>query len=221
MIFSVFGKILMSVSIQQRHHSLILHDRRRQIRTWNKHFLPISSISRYQSISSNKLLSAMPEIATETPGMLEEESLLDSFTKIPSISKASMFDTEHGTRVSMEVSQRDVPANATRKSLVHFLLDEKTLEDGEAETFLSPLMENIVYMTPSPSGKKTFVVKKENDKKSVILQIYNRMSLEFEIVVPEKLHGPVVNDGWFGIGASWSKDERFIAYTAEVGTAFL
>lgn len=208
----------MSVSLKQRQLGLILHDRRRHTRTWNRHFLRISVISRYQKIVSNKLLSAMPEIAIETPGMLEEESLLDSFTKIPSISKASMFDTEHGTRVSMEVSQRDVPANATRKSLLHFLLDEQTLQDGKAETFLSPLMESIVYMTPSPSGKKTFVVKKENEKKSVILQIYNRMSLEFEVVVPEKLHGPVVNDGWFGIGASWSKDERFIAYTAEVGT---
>ena len=208
----------MSVSLQQRQLGLILHDRRRHTRTWNRHFLRISVISRYQKIVSNKLLSAMPEIAIETPGMLEEESLLDSFTKIPSISKASMFDTEHGTRVSVEVSQRDVPANATRKSLLHFLLDEQTLQDGKAETFLSPLMESIVYMTPSPSGKKTFVVKKENEKKSVILQIYNRMSLEFEVVVPEKLHGPVVNDGWFGIGASWSKDERFIAYTAEVGT---
>lgn len=208
----------MSVSLKQRQLGLILHDRRRHTRTWNRHFLRISVISRYQKIVSNKLLSAMPEIAIETPGMLEEESLLDSFTKIPSISKASMFDTEHGTRVSMEVSQRDVPANATSKSLLHFLLDEQTLQDGKAETFLSPLMESIVYMTPSPSGKKTFVVKKENEKKSVILQIYNRMSLEFEVVVPEKLHGPVVNDGWFGIGASWSKDERFIAYTAEVGT---
>lgn len=211
----------MKVSVQQRNHNLFLHDRRRRTRTYNGHFLPYRATFRYKNIPSDKLVPAMPEIAIETPGMEKESLLLDSFTKIPSISKASMFDTENATRVSMEVSQRDVPANTTRKSLVHFLLDDQTLQEGKAETFLSPLMENIVYMAPSPSGDKNFVVKKENDKKSVVLQIYNRMSLEFEVVVPEKLHGPVVNDGWFGIGASWSKDERFVAYTAEVGAELL
>jgi hypothetical protein len=34
--------------------------------------------------------------------------------------------------------------------------------------------------------------------------------------IPEEVHGSVYNDGFFGYGFTWSSDERYIAYCAEV-----
>lgn len=155
----------------------------------------------------------------ETPGMEKEATLLEAFTKIPSIGRVWTAATnDDGLRVTMEVSQRDVPQNSTRKNLVHFMLNEQSLASNgkHVETTMS-VMDSVLFMCPSPSGKKTLIVKKSDDKKSPsILQVWNRLSLEFELIVPESLHGPVVNDGWFGERASWSADETKIAYVAEV-----
>jgi len=156
----------------------------------------------------------------ETPGMEKEASLLEAFTKIPSIGRVWTAATnDDGLRVTMEVSQRDVPQNSTRKNVVHFMLNEQSLANNankSVETTMS-VMDSVLFICPSPSGKKTLIVKKGDDKKSpTLLQVWNRLTLEFELIVPESLHGAVVNDGWFGDRASWSSDETKIAYVAEV-----
>lgn len=152
----------------------------------------------------------------EPLGLEEDASLLEDFSKIPSIGKVWMFPTGEEVKVSMEMSQKDIPQNSSRKNLVHFMLNKQTVQNMEADTFGSIAMPDIIFASPSPSGNKTFVAKKSDSKKEIILQIWNRASMESELIIPEKLHGPLMNDGWFGNGASWSPDESMIAYVAEV-----
>ena len=53
--------------------------------------------------------------------------------------------------------------------------------------------------------------------KVILLEIWAGGRLLKELAVPEAQHGPLYNDGWFGVGAEWSSDESRIAYVAEVG----
>lgn len=39
---------------------------------------------------------------------------------------------------------------------------------------------------------------------------------EANLEIPEELHGTVFNDGFFGYGFTWSADERYVAFCAEV-----
>lgn len=176
-----------------------------------------SSIYIKETCIEGKLFAEMTTSTKIEPlGMEVEASLLEDFSRIPSIGKVWMFPTGEEAKVSMEISQKDVPKNSNRKTFVHFLLHDQSLKEQEAETFVSIEMPDILFMSPSPSGSKTFVAKKVDDKKETTIQIWNRASLEYEITIPERLHGPVVNDGWFGNRASWSSDESLVAYVAEV-----
>ena len=172
------------------------------------------------------------KIETSPPSLPAEQALYEAFGKIPSIGKAWMTGKGDKAMVTLEISQKDVPGNAVRKSAVHFSLDNafgapppnspgasdssNPFDAPQIETFSSMCMENFVFTCPSPTGEKTVVVKKAvGDDKGSVIQIWNRAVVEYELVVPEKLHGPVINDGWFGNRASWSPCERFVAYVAE------
>ena len=185
------------------------------------------------SIASRANVPAAIESFESELRRLESEALLyEAFGKIPSIGQAWMIETGNGSsptatssssaskpgaKVTLEISQKDVPQNAVRKSAVHFCLDSDLVEGGTVDTFPSICTENVVFTSPSPSGKRTLVVRKGDGDKgsSVVLQVWNQASVEFEVVVPEKLHGNVINDGWFGNRASWSVGERKVAYVAE------
>lgn len=54
------------------------------------------------------------------------------------------------------------------------------------------------------------------DDKGLLLEVWSGTRLLEELAVPEALHGPIYNDGWFGAGAEWSPDESRVAYVAEV-----
>lgn len=157
------------------------------------------------------------EISTSTPGLDREAMVYEALTSIPSIGKVWMNPTvdQHGVKVSMEVIQKDVPQNAVRKSLVHCLIDPCRSKTQHLDTFSSTSLDNVVFRSPSPSGSKALVVRKSDADKGSVLQIWNQATVEYELVIPEKLHGPIVNDGWFGSRASWSADEMFVAYVAE------
>lgn len=160
--------------------------------------------------------SARMATNTEPLGSEEDASLLEHFSKIPSIDQVWMFPSGCDAKVSMELSQKDVPQNSNRKIMVNFTLNKQVVHDKEADTFITMEMPNVVFTSPSPSGKKVFVAKMSESKKETIIQIWNRASVEYELIIPEKLHGPMVNDGWFGNRASWSHDELLVAYVAEV-----
>lgn len=159
---------------------------------------------------------ASSEISS-TPGLDREAMVYEAFASIPSIGKVWMNPTadQKRAKVSMEVVQKDVPQNAVRKSLVHCLIDASQPKAQHLDTFSSTSLDNIVFTTPSPSGSKTLVVRKSDADKGSVIQMWNQATVEYELVVPEKLHGPIVNDGWFGSRASWSADELFVAYVAE------
>lgn len=161
-------------------------------------------------------MSAKMFAKIEPPGMEEDSCLLEDFAKIPSIARVSMVPINDQVKVSMEISKKDIPQNSNRRNLVHFILNEQTIERQEAYTFVSMEMSEILFMSPSPSGNKIFVAKKPDTKKETVIQIWNGLSVEYELIIPEKLHGPIVNDGWFGCRASWSPDEALVAYVAEV-----
>ena len=160
---------------------------------------------------------ASSEISTSTPGLDREAMVYEALTSIPSIGKVWMNPTmdKKGVKLSMEVIQKDVPQNAVRKSLVHCLIDASQPKVQHLDTFWSTSLDNMVFQSPSPSGSKMLVVRKSDGDKGSVLQIWNQATVEYELVVPEKLHGPIVNDGWFGSRASWSADESFVAYVAE------
>lgn len=56
------------------------------------------------------------------------------------------------------------------------------------------------------------------ESEGTILEVWEGSRLLKEVAVPDKLHGKVYNDNWFGTGAAWDKDERCVAYVAEVPT---
>ena len=93
------------------------------------------------------------------------------------------------------------------------------------------LSSDILLYSPSPSGKRTLIIKKPSNNTSsssrtgtvssgsVIIEVWNGISLEKELVVPDSLHGTVLNDGWWATGASWNYDESSVTYVAEVPVA--
>jgi hypothetical protein len=86
-----------------------------------------------------------------------------------------------------------------------------------------PLDSGVVLFAPSPSGRRTLVVRgggSGNDKAgggdSCTVELWGGAGVEFELAVPSALHGAVFNDGWFSTGAAWSPDETKLVYVAEV-----
>lgn len=191
-------------------------------RTQRLHFSATCALSK-NSLSVHSSLDIDMALATEieTPGMEQQASLLSDFASIPSISAVWAFEGYRGVRVSMELTQRDLPGNMQRRFMSQFQLDDQTLEGGQVDISLPQEMKDTTFIAPSPSGSKMIVVKEGgSEKSSAILQVWNRLSMEYELVVPEKMHGSVMNDGWFGSRASWSADEAFVAYVAEVCAAY-
>ena len=181
------------------------------------------------------LTTAAPK-PTESPsgsGIDTATALLESFASIPSLSKGWAFPTvdgsTHSTRVTIQLSQRNLPANAQRKYLTSFLLSEATLElseNGAVDTCLPVDLRDASLFSPSPSGNRMFIVRPGTntnngggEKSAAVLEFWDRSRALREIHVPLSFHGSVYNDGWFGIGAAWSPDEKFIAYIAECPVA--
>lgn len=170
-----------------------------------------------QSEPSAPILTTAPPKPAEVPAGVEDAAgLLQSFASVPSLAKAWAFTSTDGVRVSLQLSQRNLPANSQRKFLTNFLLNEAVLEIGEADTSLPIDLRDAAVIAPSPSGKRMLVVRSGgNGENSAILELWDRSRVVHEIDVPSALHGAVYNDGWFGTGVAWSPDESRIAYVAE------
>lgn len=157
----------------------------------------------------------------QSPDLEPFSKLLEDFCRIPSVSKCQMFEGKRGLRVALEISQRDLPSNSTRKAMTEFLLDDTVWEGQSVETSFPIELKDVLFTSMSPSGRKMLIGKAGEDKNSATLQMWNRVGLDFELVVPEEVHGKLVHDGWFGCGASWSPDESLVAYVAEVRAFFM
>jgi len=172
--------------------------------------------------SDAPILTTSPIKPSESPDSIEDSAaLLQSFASIPSLAKAWAFPSTDGVRIALQQSQRNLRANAQRKFLTFFSLNEAVLEHGEADTSLPLDLCNALMVSPSPSGKRMLVVRPfsaENGSKdtSAVLEIWDRTKVTQEIHVPSSLHGSIYNDGWFGSSAAWSPDETRLAYVAEM-----
>ncbi|KAL4436940.1 hypothetical protein ABPG75_004079 [Micractinium tetrahymenae] len=153
----------------------------------------------------------------EAPGMEKEAALLEAFASLPALGKgwAAPAAGGHGARVTLQLSQRNLPANSQRKYLTTFQLNEAVLEAGEVEPSPPVEQSGVLLYAPSPSGRRTLVVRGGSGESSAVLEVWDRCRLLKELHVPKALHGAVYNDGWFGMGAAWSPDKTRIAYVAE------
>ncbi|KAL4858184.1 Acylamino-acid-releasing enzyme 1 [Chlorella vulgaris] len=153
----------------------------------------------------------------EPPGMEEEARLLEAFASLPTAARGWAFPaaTHDGVRLTLQMQQRNLLANAQRKYLTSFLLNEAVLEAGEVDASLPVEQTGVALYSPSPSGRRLLIVRGGSGDSSAVLELWDRSRLVKELHVPKSLHGAVYNDGWFGSGAAWSPDEQQVAYVAE------
>ncbi|CAI5478324.1 unnamed protein product, partial [Closterium sp. Yama58-4] len=167
---------------------------------------------------------------------VEEEELLESFSLIASIDKAwcrvSPVGQTAGPKgkgapgkasldVTVQMSQKNLPANAMRKylSTVHVPDPQGDLSSFHWSPFPTELT-GVTLIAPSPSGGRLLVVRNgeagEGGKEAgaVKLEVWGAGRLLREVHVPATVHGGVYADGWFE-GVSWNEDETCVAYVAE------
>ena len=53
-----------------------------------------------------------------------------------------------------------------------------------------------------------------------VLEVWEGARCVTRLTVPSTLHGDIINDGLFSGGASWSNNEKMIAYVADVRPLF-
>ncbi|EFN55568.1 hypothetical protein CHLNCDRAFT_134052 [Chlorella variabilis] len=158
-----------------------------------------------------------PKPREEPAGMEEEARLLEAFASLPAVSRAWAFPaaTHDGVRVTVQLQQRNLAANAQRKYLTSFLVNEAVLEAGALDPSPPAEQAGVLLYAPSPSGRHLLVVRAGSGDSSAVLELWDQCRVVAERHVPQALHGAVYNDGWFGQGASWSHDESLVAYVAE------
>lgn len=93
--------------------------------------------------------------------MEDEARLLEAFSSLPNATRAWALPaaTHDGVRVSLQLSQRNLPANGQRKYLTSFLLNEAVLEAGEPDVSLPAEQTGVMLYSPSPSGRRALVVR--------------------------------------------------------------
>ncbi|CAI5968409.1 unnamed protein product [Closterium sp. NIES-64] len=167
---------------------------------------------------------------------VEEEELLESFSLIASIDKAwcrvSPVGQNAGPKgkgapgkasldVTVQMSQKNLPANAMRKylSTVHVPDPQGDLSSFHWSPFPTELT-GVTLIAPSPSGGRLLVVRNGEpgvggkEAGAVKLEVWGAGRLLREVHVPATVHGGVYADGWFE-GVSWNEDETCVAYVAE------
>mgnify|MGYP001810349291 CR=1 FL=1 len=100
--------------------------------------------------------------------MEEEADLLEAFSSLPSCQRGwAVPAAGDGVRLTLQLSQRNLPANSQRKYLTTLLLNEAVLEAG-AELDASPPAEQVgvLLYAPSPSGRRTLAVRAGNGENS-------------------------------------------------------
>ncbi|KAK9803410.1 hypothetical protein WJX72_008476 [[Myrmecia] bisecta] len=173
----------------------------------------IEATAMTQSTTYQSAASLDAALRDEPQGMESEARLLTVLTEIPTISKAWCYPgTGSNVQVTIQRTQRNLPANKQRAYLSSFTLNKGLTAVGGS---FPVELKDVQLLSLSPSGKRHFIVRAGSDSASALLEIWGGGRLLKELSVPKSVHGPVYNDGWFGVGAAWSPDERRIAYVAE------
>lgn len=85
--------------------------------------------------------------------MEAEAALLQAFCSVPALGRGWCTPAGGaGVQVTLQLSQRNLPANTQRKFLVSFALSEASLEAGHVDAGLPVEQKDVVLMAPSPSG---------------------------------------------------------------------
>ena len=93
--------------------------------------------------------------------MEQEARLLEAFSSLPLVTRGWAFPaaTHDGVRLTLQMQQRNLPANAQRKYLTSFLLNEAVLEAGEVDASLPAEQQGVLMYAPSPSGRRILIVR--------------------------------------------------------------
>eukprot|EP00892_Ulva_mutabilis_P010450 jgi/Ulvmu1/7778/UM004_0007.1 len=144
--------------------------------------------------------------------------LLTALRSIPAISGASCQPLNAGgsdegdeeLRVVLAHSDQDRDTTLTSQRSVFF-------HRGSLFTAAlgSPLPGDASIISTCPSGGCTVVVKPGTPQ---TIDLWTQCRKQAHIEVPEELHGSIFNDGFFGMGFTWSACGRYAAYCAERGT---
>ena len=102
----------------------------------------------------------------------------------------------------------------------HSLIQKADAPTGGPSGHLGPgiPVADCAAISVAPSGQRK-VVFKAGDKTTNI-EIWRGHCKVQEVEVQESLHGPIVCDNYFSIGPTWSWDEQYVAYVAEVRCSF-
>jgi hypothetical protein len=128
---------------------------------------------------------------------------------------------EGACRVLVKRGHSDPSLLRSRASLQSYSYDVST---GAWTPAGSPvqLEGTVVAVTPSPSGRFTAVLRKEDGggsgggvKAKVVVELWSEAGGLLRTVVADKVHGDPLAEGWFGGDLAWSPDERYVAYVAE------
>jgi len=131
----------------------------------------------------------------------------------PSLISARLLDDE-AKFISSRWSVRDVSSAKKRTLATNHVIgaDGKgyrtapAVETAPATEFTSPSRERVVKFTQKGAGGK--------DASGVDIQVWRNNILEASWSVPDKIHGSVYSDSWFG-GVAWSPDENLFIYVAD------
>ena len=93
--------------------------------------------------------------------MEEEAALLEAFASLPAVGRGWAFPaaTHDGVRLTVQLQQRNLPANSQRKYLTSFLLNEAVLEAGQPDASPPAEQQGVQLYPPSPSGRRLLIVR--------------------------------------------------------------
>lgn len=115
-----------------------------------------------QGVPTATLAAAAPPKPREEPeGMEEEAWLLEAFAALPSVARGWAFPaaTHDGVRLTLQLQQRNLAANAQRRYLTSFLLNEAVLEAGALDASLPTEQQGVLLYAPSPSGRRLLIMR--------------------------------------------------------------
>ena len=93
--------------------------------------------------------------------MEHEAALLEAFSSLPSLARAWAFPaaTHDGVRLTLQLTQRNLPANSQRKWLTSLLVNEAVLEAGAVDASPPAEQRDAQAYCPSPSGRHLLVAR--------------------------------------------------------------
>jgi acylaminoacyl-peptidase len=128
-----------------------------------------------------------------------QSKLLQEFINIPSIDKAWIFNSDSGSQAMFALSQANLLANKKKKFMLSGHISNESNQSVNFHWAPFPIeMTGASAFVPSPSGLKLLVIRNPENESPTKFEIWNSSQLEKEFHIPQKVHGSVYVDGWYG-----------------------